>query len=197
MHVFTSRQMLCPSGYLGGAKYHWDLDLIYIIKKALHFICSQKGLEPHGKDGGDKGQWSQLFTLKWSIYCKIIAIQGSITNVNKLPTISCSTEKRECSALIGFCWKFLLCLKISWFKKPWLLFVRGAKDETRLVPEGLKDRSWELRHCPHDLCVLDLGVGTGKNGVSSAALFPRHRKQEMHTRWSPAHRQRNESTRTS
>lgn len=56
MHVFTSRQMLCPSGYLGGAKYHWDLDLIYIIKKAPHVICSQKGLEPHGNDGGDKGQ---------------------------------------------------------------------------------------------------------------------------------------------
>lgn len=74
MHVFTSRQMLCPSGYLGGAKYHWDLDLIYIIKKAPHFICSQKGLEPHGNDGGDQGQWSQLFTLEWSIYFKMIEI---------------------------------------------------------------------------------------------------------------------------
>lgn len=27
---------------LEGAKYHWDLDLIHVIKKALYLICSQK-----------------------------------------------------------------------------------------------------------------------------------------------------------
>lgn len=64
MHVFTSRQTLCPSGYLEGVKYHWDLDLIYIIQKAPYLICSQKDLEPHGNDGGDKGQKSELIPLK-------------------------------------------------------------------------------------------------------------------------------------
>lgn len=53
MHVFTPRQTLCPSGYLEGAKYHWDLDLTHVIKKAPCFNLFTKDLEPYGDDGGD------------------------------------------------------------------------------------------------------------------------------------------------
>lgn len=53
MHVFTSRQTLRPSGYLEGAKYHWDLDFNSCHKKSTAFNLLKKDLEPHG-NGGDK-----------------------------------------------------------------------------------------------------------------------------------------------
>lgn len=54
MHVFTSRQTLCPSGYLEGANYHWDLDFNSCHKESTVLNLLTKDLEPHGDDGGDK-----------------------------------------------------------------------------------------------------------------------------------------------